>query len=131
MGRNLEKYKSSYIDEPGEYEVTIAEAKDDYTRSSKECVFVKFETDDNRTIACSYVEAVYFKLRKLAKDAGLTESQRKNFDPAMLVGKQLRIHVIESNGRMNVNDTSAIVDAYDAPATPVGSKNTDFDDLPF
>ena len=45
---NLNKYQSTYIDQPGMYEVTITEAKNDYTRSGKECVFVKFETEKNQ-----------------------------------------------------------------------------------
>ena len=56
---NLNKYQSTYIDQPGMYEVTITESKNDYTRSGKECVFVKFETNKKQAITCSYVEAVF------------------------------------------------------------------------
>ena len=102
---NLNKYQSTYIDQPGMYEVTITEAKNDYTRSGKECVFVRFETEQNQAITCSYVEAVYFKLFRLAQSAGLTESQRANFDPGMLIGKSVRINVIsDDNGRVNVGE---------------------------
>ena len=103
---NLNKYQSTYIDQPGMYEVTITEAKYDYTRSGKECVFVRFETEQNQAIICSYVEAVYFKLFRLAQSAGLTESQRANFDPSMLIGKSVKINVIsDDNGRVNVGET--------------------------
>ncbi len=103
---NLNKYQSTYIDQPGMYVVTITEAKNDYTRSGKECVFVRFETDKNQAITCSYVEAVYFKLFRLAQSAGLTESQRANFEPDMLIGKSVKINVIsDDNGRVNVGET--------------------------
>ena len=102
---NLNKYQSTYIDQPGMYEVTITEAKNDYTRSGKECVFVRFETEQNQAITCSYVEAVYFKLFRLAQSAGLTESQRANFEPDMLIGKSVKINVIsDDNGRVNVGE---------------------------
>lgn len=102
---NLNKYQSMYIDQPGMYEVTITEAKNDYTRSGKECVFVRFETEKNQSITCSYVEAVYFKLFRLAQSAGLTESQRANFEPDMLIGKTVKIKVIsDDSGRINVGE---------------------------
>lgn len=102
---DLNKYRSTYIDQPGMYEVTITEAKNDYTRSGKECVFVKFETEKNQVIQCSYVEAVFFKLFRLAQSAGLTESQRTNFEPEMLIGKMVKINVIsDDNGRVNVGE---------------------------
>ena len=102
---DLNKYQSTYIDQPGMYEVTITEAKNDYTRSGKECVFVRFETEKSQSITCSYVEAVYFKLFRLAQSVGLTESQRANFEPGMLIGKSVKINVIsDDNGRVNVGE---------------------------
>jgi hypothetical protein len=120
---NLNKYQSTYIDQPGMYEVTITEAKNDYTRSGKECVFVRLETEKNQAITCSYVEAVYFKLFRLAQAAGLTESQRANFEPDMLVGKRVKINVIsDDNGRVNVGEV------YSASVSDAASK---YESMPF
>ena len=117
---NLNKYQSTYIDQPGMYVVTITEAKNDYTRSGKECVFVRFETEQNQAITCSYVEAVYFKLFRLAQSAGLTESQRANFDPGMLIGKSVKINVIsDDNGRVNVGEV------YSASLSSTASESGD------
>lgn len=113
---NLNQYQSTYIDQPGMYEVTITEAKNDYTRSGKECVFVRFETEKNQAITCSYVEAVYFKLFRLAQSAGLTESQRANFEPSMLIGKSVKINVISNdNGHVNVGETYSASPSDTAP----------------
>jgi hypothetical protein len=121
---NLNKYQSTYIDQPGMYEVTITEAKNDYTRSGKECVFVRLETEKNQAITCSYVEAVYFKLFRLAQAAGLTESQRANFEPDMLVGKRVKINVIsDDNGRVNVGEV------YSASVSDAASKS--YEVMPF
>ena len=121
---NLNKYQSTYIDQPGMYEVTITEAKYDYTRSGKECVFVRFETEKSQSITCSYVEAVYFKLFRLAQSAGLTESQRANFDPGMLIGKVVKINVIsDDNGRLNVGEV------YSASLS--GTESESHDAMPF
>lgn len=117
---NLNKYQSMYIDQPGMYEVTITEAKNDYTRSGKECVFVRFETEQNQSITCSYVEAVYFKLFRLAQSAGLTESQRANFEPDMLIGKTVKINVIsDDSGRINVGEV------YSASLSSTASESGD------
>ena len=117
---NLNKYQSTYIDQPGMYVVTITEAKNDYTRTGKECVFVRFETEKSQSITCSYVEAVYFKLFRLAQSAGLTESQRANFDPGMLIGKVVKINVIsDDNGRLNVGEV------YSASLSGTASKSGD------
>ena len=116
---NLNKYQSTYIDQPGMYVVTITEAKNDYTRSGKECVFVRFETEKSQAITCSYVEAVYFKLFRLAQSAGLTESQRANFEPDMLIGKTVKINVIDDNGRINVSET------YSASLSGTASESND------
>lgn len=117
---DLNKYQSTYIDQPGMYEVTITEAKNDYTRSGKECVFVRFETEKNQAITCSYVEAVYFKLFRLAQAAGLTENQRANFEPDMLVGKMVKINVIsDDNGRVNVGEI------YSASVSDAASKSNE------
>lgn len=117
---DLNKYQSMYIDQPGMYEVTITEAKNDYTRSGKECVFVRFETEKNQSITCSYVEAVYFKLFRLAQSAGLTESQRANFEPDMLIGKTVKINVIsDDSGRINVGEV------YSASLSSTASESGD------
>lgn len=117
---DLNKYQSMYIDQPGMYEVTITEAKNDYTRSGKECVFVRFETEQNQSITCSYVEAVYFKLFRLAQSAGLTESQRANFEPDMLIGKTVKINVIsDDSGRINVGEV------YSASLSSTASESGD------
>lgn len=121
---DLNKYQSTYIDQPGMHEVTITEAKNDYTRSGKECVFVRFETEKNQAITCSYVEAVYFKLFRLAQAAGLTESQRANFEPDMLVGKRVKINVIsDDNGRVNVGEV------YSASVSDAAFKS--YESMPF
>ena len=121
---NLNKYQSMYIDQPGMYVVTITEAKNDYTRSGKECVFVRFETEKNQTITCSYVEAVFFKLFRLAQSAGLTESQRANFDPGMLIGKTVKINVIsDDSGRVNVGEVYS--------ASQSGTASESHDAIPF
>lgn len=121
---DLNKYQSMYIDQPGVYEVTVTESKNDYTRSGKECVFVRFETDKNQAITCSYVEAVYFKLFRLAQSAGLTESQRANFEPDMLVGKRVKINVIsDENGRVNVGEV------YSASLS--GTASESYETMPF
>lgn len=113
---DLNKYQSTYIDQPGMYEVTITEAKNDYTRSGKECVFIRFETEKNQAITCSYVEAVFFKLFRLAQSAGLTESQRANFEPDMLVDKRVKINVVsDDNGRVNVGETYSVSVSGAAP----------------
>ncbi len=121
---NLNKYQSTYIDQPGMYEVIITEAKYDYTRSGKECVFVRFETEKSQSITCSYVEAVYFKLFRLAQSAGLTESQRSNFDPDMLIGKSVKINVTsDDNGRLNVGEV------YSASLS--GTASESYETMPF
>ena len=121
---DLNKYQSTYIDQPGMYEVTITEAKNDYTKSGKECVFVRFETEKNQAITCNYVEAVYFKLFRLAQSAGLTESQRANFEPDMLVGKRVKINVISNdNGYVNVGEV------YSASPSDTASKS--YEAIPF
>ena len=79
---NLNKYQSTYIDQPGMYVVTITESKNDYTRSGKECVFVRFETDKNQAITCSYVEAVFFK-RSAQGNFGLCVFQTRSY-PVLL-----------------------------------------------
>ena len=109
--KNLNDYASTHIDQPGQYVVTISECKNDYTRSGKECVFVKFETAENQTIVSSYVEATYWKLYKLAVAAGLTEEERDRFfdEPELLIGKQVIIDVIRNNaGYLNVNEAYPI-----------------------
>ena len=117
---DLNKYQSTYIDQPGMYEVTITEAKNDYTRSGKECVFVRFETDGYQVIEVRYVEVVYFKLFRLAQSAGLTESQRANFEPGMLIGKTVKINVIsDDNGRVNVGEV------YSASLSGTASESDD------
>ena len=109
--KNLNDYASTHIDQPGQYVVTISECKNDYTRSGKECVFVKFETAENQTIVSSYVEATYWKLYKLAVAAGLTKEERDRFfdEPELLIGKQVIIDVIRNNaGYLNVNEAYPI-----------------------
>jgi hypothetical protein len=77
--RSLNDYASTRIEEPGRYFATVIECKNDYTRSGKECVFVRFETPENQTIVCSYVDSSYWKLYRLAVAAGLTEEERDRF----------------------------------------------------
>lgn len=121
---NLNQYQSTYIDQPGMYEVTITESKNDYTRSGKECVFVRFETNKKQAITCSYVEAVFFKLFRLAQSAGLTESQRDNFEPQMLIGKSVKINVVsDDNGRVNVGEV------YSASLS--GTASESYETMPF
>ena len=74
---NLNKYQSTYIDQPGMYEVTITEEKT-IIRPGKECVFVILETEKRKTKQLYSMWKQYFKFR-LAQSAGLTESQRANF----------------------------------------------------
>ena len=105
--KNLNDYASTRIEEPGRYFATIIECKNDYTRSGKECVFVRFETPENQTIVCSYVDSSYWKLYRLAVAAGLTEEERDRFfdEPELLIGKQVIIDVIRNNaGYLNVNE---------------------------
>jgi len=105
--RSLNDYASTRIEEPGRYFATIIECKNDYTRSGKECVFVRFETPENQTIVCSYVDSSYWKLYRLAVAAGLTEEERDRFfdEPELLIGKQVIIDVIRNNaGYLNVNE---------------------------
>jgi len=108
MSFNLNEHKSNYIDEPGMYDVTITNSKDDYTKSSKPCIAVKFETADNKMTTCLYVEAVYSKLYRLALAAGLTEQQRAYFAPEMLIGRRVKINVIRSDKGINVAEAFAI-----------------------
>ena len=105
--RSLNDYASTRIEEPGRYFATIIECKNDYTRSGKECVFVRFETPENQTIVCSYVDTTYWKLYRLAVAAGLTKEERDRFfdEPELLIGKEVIIDVIENNaGYINVNE---------------------------
>jgi len=105
--RSLNDYASTRIEEPGRYFATVIECKNDYTRSGKECVFVRFETPENQTIVCSYVDSSYWKLYRLAVAAGLTEEERDRFfdEPELLIGKQVIIDVIRNNaGYLNVNE---------------------------
>ena len=105
--KNLNDYASTRIEEPGRYFATIIECKNDYTRSGKECVFVRFETPENQTNVCSYVDSSYWKLYRLAVAAGLTEEERDRFfdEPELLIGKQVIIDVIRNNaGYLNVNE---------------------------
>lgn len=105
--RNLNDYASTRIEEPGKYFATVIECKNDYTRSGKECVFVRFETPENQTIVCSYVDTTYWKLYRLAVAAGLTKEERDRFfdEPELLIGKEVIIDVIENNaGYINVNE---------------------------
>ena len=105
--RSLNDYASTRIEEPGRYFATVIECKNDYTRSGKECVFVRFETPENQTIVCSYVDTTYWKLYRLAVAAGLTKEERDRFfdEPELLIGKQVIIDVIKNNaGYINVNE---------------------------
>ena len=109
--KNLNDYASTRIEEPGRYFATVIECKNDYTRSGKECVFVRFETPENQTIVCSYVDSSYWKLYRLAVAAGLTEEERDRFfdEPELLIGKQVIIDVIRNNaGYLNVNEAYPI-----------------------
>jgi hypothetical protein len=109
--RSLNDYASTRIEEPGRYFATVIECKNDYTRSGKECVFVRFETPENQTIVCSYVDSSYWKLYRLAVAAGLTEEERDRFfdEPELLIGKQVIIDVIRNNaGYLNVNEAYPI-----------------------
>ena len=108
---SLNDYASTRIEEPGRYFATVIECKNDYTRSGKECVFVRFETPENQTIVCSYVDSSYWKLYRLAVAAGLTEEERDRFfdEPELLIGKQVIIDVIRNNaGYLNVNEAYPI-----------------------
>ena len=108
---SLNDYASTRIEEPGRYFATVIECKNDYTRSGKECVFVRFETPENQTIVCSYVDSSYWKLYRLAVAAGLTEEERDLFfdEPELLIGKQVIIDVIRNNaGYLNVNEAYPI-----------------------
>jgi hypothetical protein len=117
---NLNEHQSSYIDQPGLYEVKITAAQDDYTKSGKNCVAVKFETADGKAISCNYVEAVYWKLFRLAQAAGLTEQERGKFEPKMLINRKIQIKVTaDDQGRCNVSE-----------AFSVGNVNNS-DDMPF
>lgn len=122
--RSLNDYASTRIEKPGKYLVTITECKNDYTRSGKECVFVRFETLENQTIVCSYVDTTYWKLYRLAVAAGLTKEERDRFfdEPELLIGKEVIIDVIENNaGYINVNE-----------AYPVKkNENISLDEVPF
>jgi len=125
--KNLNDYASTHIDQPGQYVVTISECKNDYTRSGKECVFVKFETAENQTIVSSYVEATYWKLYKLAVAAGLTKEERDRFfdEPELLIGKQVIIDVTINNaGYLGVNDAYPVRKEKNRLAS-------DFTDVPF
>ena len=120
---NLNEHQSTFISEPGIYPCTITVAQDDYTKSGKECVALKFETDDNRAIGCSYVEAVFWKLFRVAQAAGLSEKQRSEFEPKMLLGKQVKVKVVaDDQGRCGVSEVFAI----DTPNKPKSN-----DDIPF
>lgn len=120
---NLNEHKSTFISNAGSYNVTITAAQDDYTKGGKECVAVRFETDDNQAINCNYVEAVYWKLFRLAQAAGLTEQQRAAFEPSMLIGKSVMIKVMaDEQGRCNVAEAFST-------ATPTAPQNSP--DIPF
>ena len=125
--KNLNDYESTHIDQPGQYVVTVSECKNDYTRSGKECVFVKFETAENQTIVSSYVEATYWKLYKLAVAAGLTKEERDRFfdEPELLIGEQVIIDVTINNaGYLGVNDAYPVRKEKNRLAS-------DFTDVPF
>ena len=67
---------------------------------------------------------MYFKLFRLAQSAGLTESQRANFEPDMLIGKMVKINVIsDDNGRVNVGEI------YSASVSDTASKS--YEVMPF
>ena len=68
---------------------------------------MRFETPENQTIVCSYVDTTYWKLYRLAVAAGLTKEERDRFfdEPELLIGKQVIIDVIKNNaGYINVNE---------------------------
>ena len=125
--RSLNDYASTRIEEPGRYFATVIECKNDYTRSGKECVFVRFETPENQTIVSSYVEATYWKLYKLAVAADLTEEERDRFfdEPELLIGKQVIIDVTINNaGYIGVSDAYPVIKEKSRLAS-------DFTDVPF
>ena len=121
---DLNQYQSTFINTPGLYDVRIVEAKNDYTRGGRECVAVRFETDNNQTISCVYVESVYWRLFRLAQAAGLSQQQRAAFEPKMLIGKNVKINVVaDGQNRVNVSEVFA---ADSAPA-----KTATDNDMPF
>lgn len=115
---------TGFIEGSGRHHVTVTEAKNDYTKNGLECVFVTFEDKDGRTISASYTEKMYWKLDRLAQAAGLTEAERKTFEPEMLLRKSVVIETIKNDKYTNVNEVFS--------ATQKAATNTNYaGDMPF
>lgn len=89
------KYKGSkFIDEPGEYVVSIKNLEVGKSTKGDQMLTVTFATDDERTIKSFFVRKLAFHIRQLTDlklSAGLTETE----DAMNLVGKRVGIAVDE------------------------------------
>lgn len=113
---------TGFIEGSGKHHVTVLDAKNDYTKNGAECVSITFVDQHGRTISTCYTEKMYWKLDHLAQAAGLTEDQRKTFEPEMLLRKSVVIETVKNDKYTNVGNVFSVVSAT----------NTNYsEDMPF
>jgi len=110
---------SQFLDEAGTFPGQIVTAKMDWTKNGIECVALVFRTDDEREINASYTEKMYWKLKRVAQAAGLTESELEAFTPDMLIGKMVTIKTIKTQKDDKEYTNVGEVYAYQQTATPI------------
>ncbi len=131
----LENEGTAYIDQPGQYPVTITEAQQGYDNNSDETVSVVYTADNESTIKCRYTnnKSWGWKLAKLCRACGLTDAQLLNFSTNMLIGKRVMITVKKDAGDKypNVWEVEAIPADTPMPESVPSTASGTKDDVPF
>lgn len=131
---NILENEGKYIDQPGQYEMIISEATQGYDKNGEEYVTVVYTAENDKTFKTNYTnnKSWGFKLAKLCRSCGLTDSQLMNFSPNMIVNKRVRVTLTinPKDGKLAAWD--AMPTSYSAamPELPAPSPATK-DDVPF
>lgn len=124
-----------YVDEAGQFTATIKNAIYAQNAKHEDGTEVTFETDEGKQIKAFYNQQFEWKLNKLALAAQLTTEQRKDFEPDMLIGKQVLITITEyqkRSGDMGYTVYEAFAVNGDKPIPPATKPSTNAnDDVPF
>lgn len=119
----------NYIDQPGEYDVLIADAintAECVTESGTDYFVLKYQDEQGRTIRDSFydTEKALWRWKQLGEACQLSEAQQANFTPSMVVGKTIHIVVVPQKEKpqyvqvSKLSATGVIVVSPDAKDCP-------------
>lgn len=133
MGRNLNDYNElTKIEQPGVYEVIIISAKDKQDKNGNDICMVTFQTADGKIQfnKYDYSNEFGFILKDLCRKAKLTEAEIADFDPSMLLNREVKIVINKDKTGLYLNVT-AIMESESQPTMPAAQQPEQNSDVPF